>query len=90
MTTPRNFSVVSALNSSPKQTELPLLELCLTPWPLLGNIDCNIVGASSTVNCRECASTTCDVVTTFKVGSTHSFKCAVKGQCVTINGVTNW
>ncbi|KAG6358542.1 hypothetical protein INS49_012059 [Diaporthe citri] len=53
------------------------------------NIDCNIIGSSSTVNCRESPNTSSDIVTTFKVGSSHSFKCAVKGQCVTINGVTN-
>ncbi|KAL2289914.1 hypothetical protein FJTKL_01194 [Diaporthe vaccinii] len=53
------------------------------------NIDCNIIGSSSTVNCRESPNTSSDIVTTFKAGSSHSFKCAVKGQCVTINGVTN-
>ncbi|KAG8162864.1 hypothetical protein KVR01_007342 [Diaporthe batatas] len=55
------------------------------------NIDCNIIGGSSTVNCRKCPNTSkdCPVITTFKVGSSHSFKCAQKGECVTINGVTN-
>ncbi|KAJ0123776.1 hypothetical protein N8I77_010734 [Diaporthe amygdali] len=53
------------------------------------NINCSIINASNTVNCRSCASTDCSVVTTFKAGSTHSFKCAVKGECVTVNGVTN-
>ncbi|KAH8769094.1 hypothetical protein F5883DRAFT_553553 [Diaporthe sp. PMI_573] len=53
------------------------------------NIDCNIVGDATTVNCRSCASTSCDIVTKFDVGSKHSFKCAVLGDCVTINGKRN-
>ncbi|POS77539.1 hypothetical protein DHEL01_v204067 [Diaporthe helianthi] len=53
------------------------------------NIDCTIVSSSIPVNCRSCPSTKCGIVAKLNVGSEESFKCAVQGECVKVNGKTN-
>ncbi|RYP79275.1 hypothetical protein DL769_003055 [Monosporascus sp. CRB-8-3] len=49
---------------------------------------CRING-SGRVNCRTCASTSCSAPYYVQGGSYYNFDCAVRGECVTIGGVTN-
>ncbi|RYP42571.1 hypothetical protein DL767_000095 [Monosporascus sp. MG133] len=49
---------------------------------------CRINGTGR-VNCRSCASTNCPATYYVQGGSYYNFDCAVRGQCVTIGGVTN-
>ncbi len=51
---------------------------------------CRIVNVSSTVNCRSGPGTQYAVVTTFKKGQLLYFPCLKSGECITINGATNW
>ncbi|KKY31455.1 putative mannose binding [Diaporthe ampelina] len=53
------------------------------------DFDCAITGSSVSVQCRECTSDDCDIVTTYRVGEIKNFKCAARGQCVTLDGVTD-
>ncbi|RYP21710.1 hypothetical protein DL766_007882 [Monosporascus sp. MC13-8B] len=49
---------------------------------------CRINGRGR-VNCRTCASTRCNAPYYVEGGSYYNFDCAVRGECVTINGRTN-
>ena len=50
---------------------------------------CRIVNASS-VNCRTGPGTQYGVVTSFKKDQLLFFICVQSGQCITLNGATNW
>ncbi len=50
---------------------------------------CRIVNASA-ANCRTGPGTQYGVVTSFKKGQLLFFVCVQSGQCITINGATNW
>lgn len=51
---------------------------------------CYIVGGASKVNCRLGPSTDYKVHTQFAKGDWRNFGCVKKGECVVINGATNW
>ena len=50
---------------------------------------CRIINASA-VNCRTGPGTQYGVVTSFKKGQLLFFICVQSGQCITLNGATNW
>lgn len=51
---------------------------------------CVISGNSEYVNCRASPSTDAEIVTRLTRDEAYGFKCVKKGECVTINGFTNW
>jgi uncharacterized protein YgiM (DUF1202 family) len=51
---------------------------------------CRIVNVSSSVNCRTGPGTQYGVVTSFNKGQLLFFLCVQSGECITINGATNW
>jgi hypothetical protein len=64
--------------------------------PALAGLDkrevqvCEIVGGASKVNCRSGPNTSSSVVRTLTRGNTYAFSCVQSGECVVINGATNW
>jgi hypothetical protein len=51
---------------------------------------CSIVGSSANVNCRYLPNTSEEPKRTLPLGSTWTFVCYRSGQCITLNGSTNW
>ena len=51
---------------------------------------CKIVGGASRVNCRSGPRTSASVVRTLPKGETYAFSCVKSGECVVINGASNW
>ena len=51
---------------------------------------CEIVGGSSRVNCRSGPGTNYGVVRSLTRGETYAFSCVKRGECVVINGASNW
>jgi hypothetical protein len=51
---------------------------------------CQVIGGSSTVNCRSGAGTNHGVKVRLRKGVTYDFWCVQPGQCVTVNGFRNW
>ena len=51
---------------------------------------CGIVNTSSKVNCRKGAGTKYDAVASVTKGTYWFFDCVQTGECVTIDGSSNW
>ncbi|KAK4203628.1 hypothetical protein QBC40DRAFT_316403 [Triangularia verruculosa] len=50
---------------------------------------CEIVGSSSSVNCRAGPNTSSSIVRKLSKGNTYAFSCVTSGECVVIGGATN-